>query len=107
VDSPETWLGLLALLVTTMGGVAAAWLGRERRQELPLGEADPPELAGADLSTLAGIAQVVSRQSLKISALEARVAAQGRYQRLLETTLRAAGLPVPTPDPEDEPLIRG
>lgn len=103
MESPETWLGLLAVAITTAGAVAMKWLGR--RQGLPVAES--ADLDGADLTTIAGIAQVVSRQSLKISALETRVAAQGRYQRLLETALRDAGLPVPRPDPEDEPLIRG
>ncbi|MEE4541005.1 hypothetical protein V2S66_03355 [Streptomyces sp. V4-01] len=108
MDSPTTWLGVVAAAIATGGGVATAWLARGRQQEVPMAVPDPaPELVDADLSTLAGIAQVVSRQSMKISALERRAAAEARYRRRLAAALREEGLPVPDPDPEDAPLLRG
>lgn len=102
-----TWYAVAALAVTTAGGILTNYLGRTRRQEIEVAEDQSADLAGADLTTLAGIATVVSRQSLKISALEAKASAMGRYQRVLVAALRGAGVPVPAPDPEDEPLIRG
>ncbi|SFF11261.1 hypothetical protein SAMN05216251_108207 [Actinacidiphila alni] len=104
MENPETWLGVLAIAITTAGAVVMKWINRGR-PEVQLYE--PADLDGADLTTIAGIATVVSRQSLKISALEAKTAAQGRYQRVLVAALLRAGVPVPDPDPEDEPLIRG
>ncbi|MEV7422887.1 hypothetical protein [Streptomyces sp. NPDC091212] len=112
MDEPSTWWGVIALAITTVGGVATAWMARERPREVRVPEPSAPELAGADLSTLAGIATVVARQSRKISSLEteqaatvARLGALSRYIRVLQGTIRQAGLPVPEPDPSDLPLI--
>ncbi|MGW6739737.1 hypothetical protein ACWGDX_03140 [Streptomyces sp. NPDC055025] len=119
MDSPSSWYAVLALVITTAGGVITAWVGRGRRQEVQMSEESPAELVGADLTTLAGIATVVSRQSQKLTAQEQkishlegeqagtrdRLAALGRYIRILQTTIRQAGLPVPEPDPGDQHLI--
>ncbi|MFE2941051.1 hypothetical protein ACFXKG_18600 [Streptomyces sp. NPDC059255] len=119
MDEPSTWYGVIALLITTVGGIMTARGGRIRRQEVPVAEPEPAELVGADLTTLAGIATVVSRQSLKLTAQEQRIhqleaeqaatrdqiAALVRYNRLLQGTIRRAGGVVPEPDPSDRPLI--
>lgn len=113
MSEPNSWWAVLALVITTAGGVLTAWLGRGRREEVPLSEPEAPELAGANLSTLEGIAVVVSRQSRKITTLEShqqhtdrKLAAHGRYMRTLQQVIRSLGAPVPDPDPEDAPLIR-
>lgn len=108
-----TWYAVAALGVTTVGGVLTNYLGRGRRQEIEVAEV-PDELAGADLSSEAGVIAVVIQLSQQVAELrseltgtQARVAAQGRYQRLLVATIDTMGGTVPQPDPDDVPLIRG
>ncbi|MFJ2116625.1 MULTISPECIES: hypothetical protein [unclassified Streptomyces] len=119
MDSPSSWYAVIALAITTAGGVLTAWIGRGRRSEITVSEESPPELAGADLSTIAGIATVVSRQSQKLTAQEHkirdlegeqagtrdRLAALGRYIRVLQDTIRQAGLPVPEPPTADRQFL--
>ncbi|MGW1587335.1 hypothetical protein [Streptomyces sp. NPDC002386] len=114
MSNPNSYWALLAILISTAGGVATAWLGgRERRQEVevPAG-AEAPELVGADLQTISGLATALTQQSTRITVLEARdrdtrerMAALWRYVRLLRSTIRGLGSPVPEPDPEDKHLI--
>lgn len=116
MDVPNGWYAVLALFVTTAGGVLTAWVGRGRttEQEIAVSERAPTELMGADLTTLAGLATVVSRQSQKISLLEteqvtttARLGALTRYVPVLRQTIQSLGGEVPRPDPADAHLIDG
>lgn len=107
-----TWYAVAALGITTVGGLATKYVGRGRTQEVQVTEV-PESMAGADLSTNAGIVAMLVQVSQEVADLrtqlthtQARVSAQGRYQRLLESTIQTMGGIIPRPDPEDEPLIR-
>lgn len=114
MDSANSWWAVLAIVISTAGGVATAWLGgRERRQEVEVPEG--AELAGADLQTISGLAAAVTQlssahtqASSRIAQLESResetrerLAAMWRYIRLLRSTILGLGGVVPEPDRED------
>ncbi|WNI16603.1 hypothetical protein [Actinacidiphila sp. ITFR-21] len=106
MDDPTTWYAVAALAITTGGAVLTAWLARGRDQapiQMPAGQRDA--LAGADLTTIAGIASVVVEQSQRITGTEARVGALSRYVTTLKDTIRDLGGDPPDPDPADRPLI--
>lgn len=74
-----------------------------------------------DLTTIAGIAEVVAEQGREISALQKTQAeheeharfqdrtiqAFRRWAKVLETALRGTGAQVPEPEDADKPYIRG
>ncbi|MFE9810722.1 hypothetical protein [Streptomyces sp. NPDC005548] len=115
MDNPNSLWAVLAILISTVGGVVAAWIGsRERRQEVEV-PAEAPELVGADLQTISGLASAVTQlssahtaASTRIAQLEERegetrerLAALWRYIRLLRSTIRGLGGVVPEPERED------
>lgn len=113
MSDATSWYAVAALGITTAGGLATRYVGRGRRQEVPVTSV-PESMAGADLSTNAGIVKMLVQVSQEVADLReqltdtrAKVAAQGRYQRILENTIHRMGGTVPQPDPEDVPLIRG
>lgn len=101
--------GIAALVIGGVFSMGVAAISR------PRGESEP------DLTTIAGLADELVKQrrrnearDLRIDGLEAeqrqdraRLGAYGRYMAVLQEALRRHGLPVPDPDPVDEPLIRG
>ncbi|MGX9921800.1 hypothetical protein ACWIG4_18320 [Streptomyces sp. NPDC002248] len=107
-----TALGALSVVVGGIASVVVAWISKPRDR------ADDGE---PDLSTLAGIAAVVTEQQQRIRDLEAAQVAQRehaavqdrtigalrRYVLRLQAALRSTGAPVPEPDPDDADLIRG
>lgn len=115
MDNPNSLWAVLAILISTVGGVVAAWIGsRERRQEVEVPDG-APELVGADLQTISGLAAAVTQlssahtaASTRIAQLEERegetrerLAAMWRYIRRLRSTIRGLGGVVPEPDHED------
>ncbi|MEV8042474.1 hypothetical protein AB0P02_01335 [Streptomyces griseoluteus] len=121
--------GLYGLLSIVLGGIVSIIVARISR---PAPAPPPPPvslekkeresaLAGADLSTVPGLASVLVRQEERIGHLEDQVeqaqehslfqdrviAALRRYALLLEAALTRSGTPVPEPEDGDKELIRG
>jgi hypothetical protein len=108
--------GLLAIIIGAVASVVIAWISKPR----PAPPIEEPERE-QDLTTLAGIAAVVTEQQQRIRDLEAAQLAQRehaavqdrtigalrRYVLRLQAALRSTGAPVPEPDPDDADLIRG
>ncbi|MFJ4434616.1 hypothetical protein [Streptomyces sp. NPDC088923] len=109
-----TALGALSVVVGGIASVVVAWISKPRDRD----EGGDRE---QDLTTLAGIAAVVTEQQQRIRDLEAAQVAQRehaavqdrtigalrRYVLRLQAALRSTGAPVPEPDPDDADLIRG
>ncbi|MGY0023766.1 hypothetical protein ACVHNB_32955 [Streptomyces sp. YJ-C3] len=118
---PSSWLGLLAVVVSTLGTVAGTWLGRTRTtvQEIPTDgmAAAPPQAEGTWTVSpemyrwfqdqMSGLHQ--RTRALEEDARESRSRAD-RTERLLglaldhishqDERLRAAGMPLVPMDPE-------
>ncbi|MGW6418855.1 hypothetical protein [Streptomyces sp. NPDC055055] len=117
----EVVTGVLSILVGGGVSVAVAWIGRPGARKPPDEEAAEPAEARPDLSTIAGIAQVVVQQGedarkdrARITELEAGrehdarvMAALRRYVLALKTAMRDRGMEPPEPAPDDAPLIAG
>jgi hypothetical protein len=116
----EAVTGALSILVGGVSAVAVAWISRPRARKDPEGETEAAE-ARPDLTTIAGIAQVVVQQGedarkdrARITELEAGrerdarvIAALRRYVIALKTAMRERGVEPPEPAPDDAPLIAG
>ncbi|MGW2209898.1 hypothetical protein [Streptomyces sp. NPDC001781] len=121
--------GLYGLLSIVLGGIVSIIVARISRPapapppppvSLEKKERESP-LAGADLSTVPGLASVLVRQETRIGHLEEQVAqarehsllqdrviaALRRYILLLEGALTRSGTPVPEPENGDKELIHG
>ncbi|WP_055588548.1 hypothetical protein [Peterkaempfera griseoplana] len=120
MEGDQTVLGVIIAVVGVAGSVLVAAISRPHPD--PPGPRPSGEPVQArDLTTIAGIAEVVASQSHKIQSLEARqleheeharlqdrtIQALRRWAAVLETALRSTGASVPEPNPEDAPLIRG
>ncbi|MFD6421695.1 hypothetical protein [Streptomyces sp. NPDC060198] len=120
MDPSSSWLGVLALLITTLGTVAGTWFGRTRIKEqevgdgLPLAPPQPegtwtvsPEMYRWFQDQMAGLHARL--RSLEDAEREARTRAD-RTDRLLglaldhisvqDERLRAAGMPLVPMAPE-------
>jgi len=116
----EVVTGVLSILVGGVVSVAVAYVSRPGARKAEPSEAEPSE-ARPDLTTIAGIAQVVVQQGedarkdrARIAELEAArehdarvIAALRRYVLALKGAIRDAGLEPPEPAPEDAPLVAG
>ncbi|MFD7964103.1 hypothetical protein ACFV5J_25200 [Streptomyces zaomyceticus] len=118
----EAVTGALSILVGGVSAVAVAWISRPgARKQGPGDEAVEAVETRPDLTTIAGIAQVVVQQGEdarkdrgRISELEAGrqhdarvIGALRRYVLALKTAMRDAGVEPPEPAPDDAPLIAG
>ncbi|MGW4705005.1 hypothetical protein [Streptomyces sp. NPDC004285] len=116
----EVVTGVLSILVGGVVSVAVAWISRPGARKPPDDEAESTEVR-PDLSTIAGIAQVVVQQGEdarkdrgRITELEAArehdarvIGALRRYVLALKTAMRDRGMEPPEPAPDDAPLIAG
>jgi hypothetical protein len=122
MESSGGWLGVLALLITTVGTVAGTWLGRTRttRQEIPQDAtlpAAPPQSEGTwtvSPEMYRWFQDQMSQMHVRIGDLEdaeQRERARGdRMERLLgkaldhierqDQRMTAAGMPLVPMDPE-------
>ncbi|MFJ2178877.1 hypothetical protein ACIOHE_39040 [Streptomyces sp. NPDC087851] len=121
MESSGGWLGVLALLITTLGTVAGTWLGRTRttRQELPESGMPPAPAQPEGTWTVSPemyrwFQDQMSQMHVRIGDLEdaeERQRARGdRMERLLgkaldhierqDQRMTAAGMPLVPMDPE-------
>lgn len=121
MDSSNGWLGLLAVLVTTLGSIYGARLGRTRTTTREIPAADLPPAPPQQAGTWSVSPEMYTWFQDRLSALHERVAAledsereqrarADRFERLLglalthidqqDQRMTASGMPLVPMDPE-------
>ena len=114
MESEPGLLGVVVAVLGVVGSIVVAWISTPRRED------EDKEEPVRDLTTIAGLAQVLTDQGHQISELQRKqleheeharvqdrtIRALRRWALVLETALRSTGATVPEPTPEDAPLVR-